>query len=289
MALAGLSSLFDLPLWTDGDALHAMAPFPDVCDLLGAESPSDTSSNGFFLDAHILTAYETSLRASSPPSGLTEPEVEDGLVPAGLEAQEPGSLNETHAHPPALRAVAPRALSPATCGAGCSQCVPDPAARRAAPSAVWTTRLTERLLACFLVCPALTPRVSPPPRCCPAPPLEEEHLYVLVGDPGKVRSATPGESESGWEWRLLARDSPYRAPLRITWLPHPQHWAQPHRSTPHPWQHTAAGQGRGLPGPRLRRPGTVPHSDPTQPLHGSHVLPAYGSGSCDGMSLPIHL
>ena len=124
-----LPSLFDIPLWVETDAALAL---PGVCDLLSGDTPSaedGTEGLPFLLDADIRWTL-SSLRASSPgASGSGQTDVDDALAAGysgeALLEQAGGGREKMHTHPPA-HAAATRVLSPATCGTGCTQCVPRP-------------------------------------------------------------------------------------------------------------------------------------------------------------------
>ena len=76
---------------------------------------------------------------------------------------------------------------------------------------------------------SLTAAVALRTRCCTAPPLEEEHLFVLVGDPGKVRAVANWEEGGVGSQRHFCETScsPYPAPPRPIWLER-THGCAPH-------------------------------------------------------------
>jgi hypothetical protein len=126
--MAALPSLFDIPLWVETEIA-----LPGVCDLLTGDTPSAEdlldAADGLplFLDADTRPWTLSSLRASSPvtsDTGLTD--ADDALAAGfGGDLEEPkvpcsyGRLSPHTAH-------GTKQLSPATCGAGCTQCVPRP-------------------------------------------------------------------------------------------------------------------------------------------------------------------
>jgi hypothetical protein len=124
--MAALPSLFDIPLWVETELA-----LPGVCDLLAGDTPSaEDAADGLplFLDADTRPWTLSSLRASSPvtsDTGLTD--ADDALAAGfGGDLEEPKVPRSSYGRLSTPTTHGTKQLSPATCGAGCTQCVPRP-------------------------------------------------------------------------------------------------------------------------------------------------------------------